>query len=226
MPRFSHCLSRNGRWFSRFLNFPCGAPMNNNGGKNTYYVTTPIYYPNGDPHLGSVYTTVICDVLARYHRLLGEEKYFLTGTDEHGTKMAKAAAAENSTPQALADKYSKVFADLWEELEITNDDFIRTSEARHKQAVQKIVQKMLATGDIYLGSYEGWYDEGQEQFVTETEAKHSEFKSAISGRPLVRYKEPTYFFRLSKYVPRLIEHIQANPHFIVPETRRNEVLSK
>jgi methionyl-tRNA synthetase len=193
---------------------------------NTFYVTTPIYYPNGDPHLGSVYTTVVCDVLARYHRLLGEPTYFLTGTDEHGTKMAKAAAAENSTPQALADKYSKVFADLWDELGITNDDFIRTSEARHKQAVQKIVQKMVAAGDIYLGSYEGWYDEGQEQFVTETEAKNSEFKSPISGRPLVRYKEPTYFFRLSKYVPKIIAHIESNPHFIVPETRRNEVLSK
>jgi len=128
--------------------------MNNNG-NNPYYVTTPIYYPNGEPHLGSVYTTVICDVLARYHRLLGEPTYFLTGTDEHGTKMAKAAAAENASPQALADKYSKVFADLWEELGITNDDFIRTSESRHKQAVQKIVQKMLASGDIYLGSYEG-----------------------------------------------------------------------
>src|SRR3954469_26066122 len=96
---------------------------------STFYVTTPIYYPNGDPHLGSVYTTVICDVLARYHRLLGAETYFLTGTDEHGTKMAKAAAAENYTPQALADKYSKVFADLWKELEITNDDFI--PPARH-----------------------------------------------------------------------------------------------
>src|SRR4051794_18818340 len=198
----------------------------NNSGNNTYYVTTPIYYPNGDPHLGSVYTTVICDVLARYHRLLGAETYFLTGTDEHGTKMAKAAAAENSTPQALADKYSKVFADLWEELEITNDDFIRTSEARHKQAVQKIVQKMLATGDICLGSYEGWYDEGQEEFVTETEAKAQEYKSAVSGRPLVRYSEPTYFFRLSKYVPLVTEHIERHPEFIRPDARRNEVLSK
>src|SRR4051794_5061845 len=198
----------------------------NNSGNNTYYVTTPIYYPNGDPHLGSVYTTVICDVLARYHRLLGAETYFLTGTDEHGTKMAKAAAAENSTPQALADKYSKVFADLWEELEITNDDFIRTSEARHKQAVQKIVQKMLATGDIYLGAYEGWYDEGQEEFVTETEAKTNEYKSAVSSRPLTRYTEPTYFFRLKKYAPRVQQYIEQHPEFIQPEARRNEVLSK
>ena len=192
----------------------------------TFYVTTPIYYPNGDPHLGSVYTTVICDVLARYHRLRGRPTYFLTGTDEHGTKMAKAAETEKAEPQALADKYSKVFRDLWVELGISNDDFIRTTEPRHKRAVATIVNKMLASGDIYLGSYEGWYDEGQEQFVTETEAKAAEFKSAISGRPLVRYKEPTYFFRLTKYVPRIVEHIERTPTFIVPESRRNEVLSK
>ena len=193
---------------------------------SSFYVTTPIYYPNGDPHLGSVYTTVICDVLARYHRLKGEPTYFLTGTDEHGTKMAKAAAAEGAQPQELADKYSAVFRDLWKELKISNDDFIRTTEPRHKQAVQKIVEAMLGTGDIYLGAYEGWYDEGQEQFVTETEAKNAEYKSTISGRPLTRYKEPTYFFRLSKYVPQLIAHIEAHPEFIVPASRRNEVLSK
>jgi methionyl-tRNA synthetase len=192
----------------------------------TYYVTTPIYYPNGDPHLGSVYTTVLADALARYHRLKGEATYFLTGTDEHGTKMAKAAAEEKSEPQALADKYSKVFADLWKELKISNDDFIRTSEPRHKQAVARIVQKMLDSGDIYLGGYKGWYDEGQEQFVTETEAKASEYKSTISGRPLTQYEEPSYFFRLSKYAPKVLEYIEQNPHFIVPESRRNEVTSK
>jgi methionyl-tRNA synthetase len=193
---------------------------------NTFYITTPIYYPNGDPHLGSVYTTVICDAAARYHRLKGEDTYFLTGTDEHGTKLAKAAAEAGIAPQQLVDKYAKVFQDLWQELHITTDDFIRTTEPRHKDAVQKIVQRMVASGDIYLGAYEGWYDEGQEQFVTETEAKVAEFKSAISGRPLVRYKEPTYFFRLTKYVPRLIEYIHSHEHFIVPESRRNEVLSK
>jgi methionyl-tRNA synthetase len=192
----------------------------------TFYITTPIYYPNGEPHLGSVYTTVICDVVARYHRLKGERTYFLTGTDEHGTKMAKAAEAEGAPPQQLADKYSKVFADVWEELGITNDDFIRTTEARHKNAVSRIVKRMIDVDDIYLGSYEGWYDEGQEQFVTETEAKTSDFKSPISRRPLVRYKEPTYFFRLRKYVPRLVEYIQSNEQFIIPITRRNEVLSK
>src|SRR3954451_20631886 len=198
----------------------------NNSGNNTFYVTTPIYYPNGDPHLGSVYTTVICDVLARFHRLLGQKTYFLTGTDEHGLKMSKAAAAEGAEPQALADKSSKVFRDLWKELGITNDDFIRTSEPRHKQAVQKIVEKMLASDDIYLCSYEGWYDEGQEQFITETDAKANDYKGPISGKPLLRYQEPSYFFRLTKYAPKVIAHIESNPHFIVPESRRNEVLSK
>ncbi len=193
---------------------------------NTFYITTPIYYPNGDPHLGSIYTTVICDTVARYHRLKGEETYFLTGTDEHGTKLFKAAAEAGVQPQELVDRYSRVFADLWKELGISHDDFIRTTEPRHKEAVQKIVEKMVASGDIYLGHYQGWYDEGQEQFVTETEAKNAQYQSPISGKPLVRYKEPSYFFRLSKYVPRLIEYIEAHPHFIVPETRRNEVLSK
>lgn len=192
----------------------------------SFYITTPIYYPNGEPHLGSVYTTVICDVLARFHRLQGQPTYFLTGTDEHGTKMAKAAATEGAEPQTIADKYAQIFRDVWVELGITNDDFIRTTEPRHKAAVTRIVQRMLDSGDIYLGGYEGWYDEGQEQFVTETEAKAAEYKSAISGKPLVRYKEPTYFFRLAKYVPKVIEYIEQNPHFIVPESRRNEVLSK
>jgi len=193
---------------------------------NTFYITTPIYYPNGDPHLGSLYTTAICDVVARYHRLRGTETYFLTGTDEHGTKLAQTAQAAGIQPQQLVDKYSRIFEDLWKELNITNDDFLRTTQPRHKHAVAKIVGKMLATGDIYLGNYEGWYDEGQEQFVTETEAKANEFKSAISGRPLVRYKEPTYFFRLSKYVGQVIAHIEAHPEFIIPQSRRNEVLSK
>ncbi|MBA3273748.1 MAG: methionine--tRNA ligase [Chthoniobacterales bacterium] len=192
----------------------------------TFYITTPIYYPNGEPHLGTVYTTVLCDVLARYHRATGQKTYLLTGTDEHGTKMVKAAAEEKAEPQALADKYATVFADLWRELKISHDDFIRTTEPRHKNAVAKIVQKMVDSGDIYLGSYKGWYDEGQEQFVTETEAKASEYKSPISGKPLTRYEEPSYFFKLTKYVPRVLAYIEANPHFIVPESRRNEVTSK
>jgi methionyl-tRNA synthetase len=191
-----------------------------------FYITTPIYYPNGEPHLGSIYTTVLCDVLARYHRLRGDRTYFLTGTDEHGTKMAKAAAAEGVEPGELAGRYATIFRDVWKELGISNDDFIRTTEPRHKERVARIVEKLLASGDIYLGSYQGWYDEGQEEFVTETEAKKNEYKSAISRKPLTRYVEPSYFFRLSRYVPRVLEHIESNPLFIRPESRRNEVVSK
>lgn len=191
-----------------------------------FYITTPIYYPNGEPHLGSVYTTTLCDVLARYHRLRGEETYFLTGTDEHGTKMEKAAQQAGVQPIELATKYADLFRAVWKELDITNDDFIRTTEARHKSAVQNIVRKLVDSGDIYLGAYQGWYDEGQEEFVTETEAKATEYKSKISGKPLTRYSEPSYFFKLSKYVPQIIAYIEANPGFIIPASRRNEVLSK
>src|SRR5215217_1536950 len=142
-----------------------------------FYITTPIYYPNGEPHLGSIYTTVLCDVLARHHRLRGDRTYFLTGTDEHGTKMAKAAAAEGLEPGELAGRYATIFRDVWKELGISNDDFIRTTEPRNKDRVGRIVEKMVASGDIYLGSYQGWYDEWQEEFVTETEAKKNEFRS-------------------------------------------------
>jgi methionyl-tRNA synthetase len=191
-----------------------------------FYITTPIYYPNGEPHLGHAYTTLCADVVARYHRLVGDETWFLTGTDEHGIKMVKTAAERGVSPQQLADQNVAVFENLWKELQITHDDFIRTSSERHKAGVQTIVQKMIANGDIYKGAYQGWYDEGQEEFVTETEAKTAEYKSVISGRALVRYSEPTYFFSLKKYVPRVLEHIQKHPTFIQPEARRNEVISK
>lgn len=193
---------------------------------SNFYITTPIYYPNGEPHLGHIYTTVAADALARYHRLTGQETFFLTGTDEHGIKMVKTAAAQNIEPSVLADRMAAVFVDLWKEIGITNDDFLRTSQDRHKTAVQEIVRRLVAKDDIYLGSYEGWYDEGQEEFVTETEAKSHEFKSAISGRPLTRFSEKSYFFRLKKYAPRVQEYIEAHPEFIQPDARRNEVLSK
>ncbi|HEX8915768.1 MAG TPA: methionine--tRNA ligase, partial [Humisphaera sp.] len=192
----------------------------------TFYITTPIYYPNGEPHLGHVYTTLATDTVARYRRLAGDDVRFLTGTDEHGIKMVKTAEALGIAPADLAYKNAEIFRSLWQELNVTNDDFIRTSEPRHKAGVQEIVRRLVASGDIYLGGYEGWYDEGQEEFVTESEAKKTEYKSAISGRPLVRYKEPSYFFKLSKWVPQVLAHIEAHPQFIQPESRRNEVLSK
>ncbi|HYO08093.1 MAG TPA: methionine--tRNA ligase [Tepidisphaeraceae bacterium] len=194
--------------------------------RSTFYISTPIYYPNAEPHLGHVYTTLCADTVARYHRLRGDDTFFLTGTDEHGIKMVKTAAAQGIEPKVLVDRVVKVFEDIWREVKVSHDDFIRTSSDRHKRAVTKIVEKLVANDDIYLGSYEGWYDEGQEEFVTETEAKANEFKSSITGRPLTRYTEPTYFFRLKKYAPRVLEYIQSNPDFIQPEARRNEVISK
>jgi methionyl-tRNA synthetase len=192
----------------------------------TYYITTPIYYPSGEPHLGHVYTTLCADTLARWHRLIGEDVFFLTGTDEHGIKMVKTAADRGIEPRQLADEMAGVFESLWRELEVSNDDFIRTPQPRHVKTVQAIVQKLLANDDLYLGSYQGWYDEGQEEFVTETEAKAHEYKSAISGRALSRYQEPTWFFRLKKYAPRILEYIEGHPQFIQPDSRRNEVVSK
>lgn len=191
-----------------------------------FYITTPIYYPNAEPHLGHVYTTICADTIARYHRLRGDDTFFLTGTDEHGIKMVKTASEQGVEPRELVERIVPVFQNLWKELNITHDDFIRTTDQRHKDSVQEIVNRLVANGDFYLGAYEGWYDEGQEEFVTETEAKSANFKSAISGRPLVRYKEPTYFFRLSKFAPQVLAYIESNPNFIQPISRRNEVVSK
>lgn len=192
----------------------------------SFYVTTPIYYPNGEPHLGHVYTTLCADVIATYRRLTGETTMFLTGTDEHGVKMVKTAAEQGIEPRTLADKNAAVFESLWKDLGVSNDDFIRTSSDRHKAGATAFVQKLIDQGDIYLGGYEGWYDEGQEEFVTETTAKENDFKSTISGRPLVRYSEPTYFFRLSKYVPHVAAAIESGQLVVAPEARKNEVLSK
>lgn len=192
----------------------------------TYYVTTPIYYVNDVPHIGHSYTTVAADVLARYFRLAGRDVHFLTGTDEHGIKIVKAAEEKNTTPQQLADEVVVGFRGLWDTLNISNDNFIRTTHARHTQRVQKIVQELVARDEVYLGSYEGWYDEGQEEYVTESAARDNDYKSTINGKPLVRYSEDNWFFRLEKWIPKLIEYIEANPDFIQPAPRRNEVLSK
>ena len=190
----------------------------------TFYITTPIYYPSGEPHLGHAYTTICADAVARFHRLAGHDTFFLTGTDEHGQKMVNEAQKRGIEPRDLAEQMMSRFKGYFEEIGISNDDFIRTSEPRHESAVQAIVRRMEAAGDIYLGSYSGWYDEGEEAFVTETEAKENDYKSPVSGRPLSKYEEPSYFFRLTKYVPKLIEHIEGNPRFIQPEARRNKIV--
>ena len=180
----------------------------------TYYLTTPIYYVNDVPHIGHAYTTLACDVMARYKRARGFEVSFLTGTDEHGQKVEKAAHAKGETPLELADRVVKRFQSLWEKLNISHTDFIRTSQERHKLAVQEIFRTIEAKGDIYLGEYEDWYCTPCETFWTETQLLDGNCPDC--GRPTDKLKEESYFFRMSKYQEWLIDHIQSHPDFIRP----------
>jgi len=191
-----------------------------------FYVTTPIYYVNDRPHLGHVYTTMVADVVARYHRLKGDDTFFLTGVDEHAAKVSDKAAEKGLTPQQWADQNAAAFREVFERLEMTNDDFVRTTEDRHKERVTKYVQALLDSGDVYAGEYVGWYDAGQEEYVPENKAKESDFKSPVNGKPLVRKAEKNYFFRLGKYVPELLAHFEAIPTFVQPEARRNEIVNR
>jgi methionyl-tRNA synthetase len=190
--------------------------------KGYFYITTPIYYVNAKPHLGHVYTTVIADVLARYHRLLGENVFFLTGTDEHGDKIAETARNLGTTPKDLADENSARFRNLWPELSVSNDRFIRTTEPDHVKTVQAILQDVYDKGDIYFGEYGGHYCVGCERFFTETEMVDG--KCPIHDKELVYRQEQNYFFRMEKYRSWLIGHITENPDFIRPERYKNEVL--
>ncbi|MAE62369.1 MAG: methionine--tRNA ligase [Planctomycetaceae bacterium] len=191
-----------------------------------FYVTTPIYYVNDRPHIGHVYTTTLADVLARYHRLRGDDVFFLTGTDEHAAKVADAAAERGLTALQWADQNAGEFQQTFTRLQLSHDDFIRTSEDRHKQRVVAYIQQLLDSGDVYQGEYEGWYDAGQEEYVPENKAQEYEFKSPVNGKALVRRAENNYFFRLSKYQDALQQHIEANPNFVEPDARRNEVLGR
>ncbi|MGD0060554.1 MAG: methionine--tRNA ligase [Verrucomicrobiia bacterium] len=191
-----------------------------------FYVTTPIYYVNDRPHIGHVYTTTIADIAARFHRLCGDDVFFLTGTDEHAAKVVDSAAEHGVTAQEWADQNAKAFQDTFAKLGIRNDDFIRTSQERHKVKVQQYVGELLKTGDVYLGDYEGWYDAGQEEYLPENKAKEYEFKSPINGKPLVRKKEKNYFFRLSKYSDALLKLLEERPEFVHPDVRRNEVRNR
>ena len=190
----------------------------------TYYITTPIYYVNDKPHIGHAYTTVAADVAARYKRMTGYDVMFLTGTDEHGQKMEQSAQKANLEPIKLADNNMARFKELWKTLDISNDDFIRTTEPRHKKAVIDIIEKMKASGDIYLGEYEGWYCTPCEAYWTETQILEDSV-CPDCGRPTSKMKESSYFFRMSKYQDKIIEHIENNPQFIRPESRKNEILS-
>ena len=187
-----------------------------------YYVTTPIYYVNDVPHIGHAYTTIAADTLARYHRLQGDAVFFLTGTDEHGQKVEKAAQERGMTPKAHADLLSENFKRLWKKLEISNDAFIRTTDGPHVAVVQELLQKLYDKGEIERRTYEGWYCTPDERFWTEKEIV--EGKCPDCGRPVERITEDNYFFLMSKYQNRLIEHIENNPDYIRPESRRNEVM--
>ncbi len=183
-----------------------------------FYVTTPIYYVNDEPHIGHAYTTILADVLARYHRSLGDEVFFLTGTDEHGQKIKEAADKRGVTPQDHVDQYVTRFKILWEKLHIQYDDFIRTTEPRHTDRVREMLQNLWEQGEIYADEYEGYYSVSEERFITEKELESGEF------REIKKLKEKNYFFRMSKYQDALISHIKNNPRFILPESRRNEIL--
>ena len=187
-----------------------------------FYITTPIYYVNAPPHSGHAYTTIVADTIARYHRLAGRRVYFLTGTDEHGDKIAQAAARAGETPQAYADRISAAFRETWLRMGLSFDQFIRTTEARHMRVVSAILQRIYDAGDIYFGEYGGYYCIGCERFYTEKEMVDG--KCPDHQIPLQYVKEENYFFRMSKYQDWLIRHIQEHPDFIRPERYRNEAL--
>lgn len=194
--------------------------------KKKYYITTPIYYVNDIPHIGHSCTTVVADALARYHRKLGFEVFFLTGTDEHGAKVAQSAEKQGLTPQEFADKVSKRFKNAWKELNISNDYFIRTTSNKHKKIVQQIIEKIYKSGDIYKGRYEGLYCIGCEKFLTEKELENGKCP-LHPGQKVESQIEENYFFRLSKYVPDLIKRIKNDEtNYIFPQNKRKEILSK
>ncbi len=192
--------------------------------KGSFYLTTPIYYVNDVPHIGHSYTTIAADALARYERLKGKDVFFLTGTDEHGQKIHRAARDSNETPETRVNKVVERYKHLWKNLCISNDDFIRTTEARHTSRVQKIFQKLYDKGDIYLGEYEGWYCVPCESFWTTGQLVDGNCPEC--SRAVERLKEANYFFKLSGYRDRILRHIDTNPGFIQPESRKNELRNR
>ena len=192
--------------------------------KKRFYITTPIYYPSNKLHIGHAYCTTLTDIFARYKRLRGFECYFLTGADEHGMTIEKNAAAAGKTPQQFVDEIVEGFYKLWDLLQITNDDFIRTTQDRHVRVVQDVFSKMLANDDIYLGKYKGWYCKECEAFWTDTQAGPDHI-CPDCGRPVQTAEEEAYFFKTSKYVDRLMKFFDENPKFLIPESRKNEMIN-
>ena len=191
--------------------------------KKTFYITTPIYYPSDKLHIGHAYTTVAGDAMARYKRLRGYDVMYLTGTDEHGQKIEQKAKEKGKTPQQFVDEIVQGIKELWKKLDISYDDFIRTTEERHKKVVAQIFEQLLEQGDIYLGEYEGWYCTPCESFFTDYQTKDGNCPDC--GRPVQKVKEESYFFRMSKYVDRLLKYYEENPEFVQPESRKNEMIN-
>ena len=182
------------------------------------YLTTPLYYVNDKPHIGHGYTTILADVLTRYHKLIGKDVFFLTGTDEHGQKVQEAALKLKTTPKKHVDKFHKNYIDLWKKLNIKYDKFIRTTDKNHVEKVKKVLQTLWDKEEIYLDEYEGLYSVSEERFITEKEYEEGDY------RQIKKLKEKNYFFKMSKYQDKLIDHINKNPDFIIPESRKNEIL--
>ncbi|MDY6392647.1 MAG: methionine--tRNA ligase [Bacilli bacterium] len=189
-----------------------------------FYITTPIYYPSASPHLGHAYCTTLCDVIARSKRMRGFETYFLTGLDEHGEKIQKNAEAKGVTPQAFVDEVATRFLSLWDAMKISNDGFIRTTQARHEKTVQKIFSTMLNKGDIYLSTYTGWYCVHEESYWTATQVGE-EHTCPECGRPCEQKDEEAYFYRCQDHVDSLLKYYDSNPLFITPESRKNEMIN-
>src|SRR5699024_9508454 len=197
------------------------------------YITTPIYYPSGKLHIGSAYTTIACDILARYKRLQGEDVFYLTGTDEHGLKIQEKAEEEGLTEKEFVDRQATDIQALWKKLKISNDKFIRTTDSEHEEVVAKIFEKLLEQGDIYLDEYSGWYSVSDEEFFTESQLEEvyrdDEGKvmggKAPSGHEVEWVSEESYCFRMSKYAVRLWEYYEQHPDFIQPESRKNDMIN-
>ncbi len=187
------------------------------------YLTTPLYYVNDVPHIGHAYTTLAADIFARWKRLRGEQVHFLTGTDEHGQKIAEAAAKAGENPQEFVDRVAASFQNAWKTLSISNDDFIRTSEPRHKRVVQAVFERLKNSGDIYKGTYEDWYCLSDEAYFSESELVN--MKCPNCGRDVQKLKEESYFFRLSKYQEPLLAHFAKNPDFLSPSPRASEIVN-
>ena len=183
-----------------------------------FYITTPLYYVNDEPHIGHAYTTILADVISRFNRSIGKDVFFLTGTDEHGQKVQEASEKRGVPPKEHADEFVKRFKNAWENLDISYDHFIRTTDESHKDKVKKILSSLYEKGDIYFDEYEGLYSVSEERFITEKEKEEGQF------REVKTIKEKNYFFRMSKYQKKLIDHINKNENFIRPESRKNEIL--